>query len=142
FQKRAGIALRALLPQSADPRCEALAHLQAVATGDFLEFKGPPLAALAEHLQRRAQLRRIGPLDLVEQFAQTFQGQRLARGQQQGFQQGGQIVWIGQVHACSASARTRTWMGAKGSFCTSSTRDSLMSSRMAMKVTTTPRRPS
>src|SRR5690606_18816926 len=138
LQQRTGIALRALLPEPANPGGETLTHLQAITRGDFLEFEGTALAGLAQNFQRHPELLGLGPLALLEKLEETLKRLRLAGGEQEGFEQLGQFFGVVQIH----SARARTWMAAKGSFCTSSTRDSLLSSRTAMKVTTTPSRPS
>src|SRR3990167_3033347 len=90
--------------------------------------------------QRLFENRRLRPLGFFKKLEQTLQRLRFAGCQQKGFEQAGQLTRFVKVHAYSA--RARTWIGPKASFCTSSTRDSLINSSTAIKVTTTPSLPS
>ncbi|MNN16242.1 hypothetical protein D3C81_1293760 [compost metagenome] len=98
FQQRARVALRAFFPQAPDPRRKVLANLQAVTAGHLLELEGAAIARLAQQLQSLPEDLGLRSLGFLEQFVQALQGLRLARSQQEGFDQRRQVAGFIQVH--------------------------------------------
>ena len=145
FQQRPGITLRTLLPEPPDPGREALAHLQTITAGHLLEFEGAPLAGLVQDFEGlfscadegRSCSSNSSPRRSRRAACRT-RAERLRAAKRDPWDRTGPRL----TPANSYSVRLRTWIDAKASFCTSSTSDSLISSSTAMKVTTTPRRPS
>ncbi|MCY1426083.1 hypothetical protein D9M71_418940 [compost metagenome] len=98
LKQRSRIALRALFPQAPDPRGINLANLQAIAAGHLLELERTPIARLAQHLQGLPEHLGLGALGFLEQLVQALKGLRLARSEQEGFDQRRQVAGFIQVH--------------------------------------------
>src|SRR5690606_8740533 len=136
LHQRARITLGFFLPQSTDPLADFLAHLEAVARGHLLQLVAALGTIVCQLGESSLETCPLGALLFHEQAFHAVDRQGLACCQQGTFKYPLELLYFHH------DARAWIWMGPKGSFCTRSTSDSLISSITARKVTTTPRRPS